>query len=100
MNRTVVIAVATTALATWGVKEAWDSFGWLTPEQHVEEHGDDIAHIHDMQGDIKALVGYWDCYNLSVDIGRLLEIQDPTAIELEELRQLRRKSDQQGCSPP
>ncbi len=96
MDKRVVIAVAGTALATWGVNEAWNSFGWTTPEQHNA----DIAQIEHLHDDIKVLTGHWDCYNLSVDITALLEIQEPTARQVEDLRQLRAKSDALGCSPP
>ena len=99
IDRRLVITIAVTAAATWGVSEVWESFGWTTPEQHDADMSERSAQIEHLHEDVQKLTGYWDCYNLGVDIGNLLDIEHPTGSELEALRQLRNKSDELGCSP-
>lgn len=96
----LVIGAALATAAGFTVNKLWDAFGWTTPEQHRADY-EHVGHVENLAREnaesSKRLEDRWDCYNLQSRVDRLLQYEERTPLDMENIRRLTEKMNTIGC---
>ena len=96
----LVIGAVLAVGAGFVADEAWESFGWTTPEQHRADY-EHVGHVESIARanaeSSKRLEDRWDCYNIQARVNAILADEERTPLDMEAVRRLTAKMNAIGC---
>lgn len=100
----VLVTMAVTAIASWAGRQAWETFGWTTPEQHADDVQSALSAVqalseHVTHNEEKLDRNYWTrlCDEWGEDLADWLEEPNPSAMRLEQIRQKQEAISENDC---